>query len=86
MNSLEFPLYFFLFVSKGLEQGRKLNLVGEKVDISHALRLLRITLFGPTRDELEGWQPAKSLPLKTNTVRSFLSKTSLISCHSKTVG
>jgi len=55
-NSLEFPLYFFLFVSKGLEQGRKLNLVGEPADISHALRLLRITFFGPTRDELVGWQ------------------------------
>lgn len=26
-NSLEFPLYFFLFVSKGLQSGRKLNLV-----------------------------------------------------------
>lgn len=60
-NSLEFPLYFFLFVSKGLEQGRKLNLVGEKTDISHALRLLRITLFGPTRDELDGWQTDKAL-------------------------
>lgn len=54
-NSLEFPLYFFLFVSKGLEQGRKLNLVGEATDISHALRLLRITLFGPTRTELDTW-------------------------------
>jgi CRP-like cAMP-binding protein len=54
-NSLEFPLYFFLFVAKGLEQGRKLNIVGESADISHALRLLRITLFGPTRRELEIW-------------------------------
>lgn len=54
-NSLEFPLYFFLFVSKGLAQGRKLNLVGESADISHALRLLRITLFGPTRKELDTW-------------------------------
>lgn len=54
-NSLEFPLYFFLFVAKGLEQGRKLNIVGEPADISHALRLLRITLFGPTRQELESW-------------------------------
>ncbi len=54
-NSLEFPLYFFLFVSKGLEEGRRLNLVGEATDISHALRLLRITLLGPTRPELEGW-------------------------------
>ena len=52
-NSLEFSLYFFLFVSKGLAQGRRLNLVGERTDISHALRLLRITLFGPTREELE---------------------------------
>lgn len=60
-NSLEFPLYFFLFVSKGLEQGRKLNLVGEAADISHALRLLRITLFGPTRDELDGWQTDRAL-------------------------
>lgn len=55
-NSLEFPLYFFLFVSKGLSQGRKLNLVGERTDISHALRLLRITLLGPTRQELENWR------------------------------
>ncbi|MFT6400978.1 MAG: hypothetical protein ACJA2D_000284, partial [Pseudohongiellaceae bacterium] len=54
-NSLEFPLYFFLFVAKGLENGRKLNIVGEPADISHALRLLRITLFGPTRLELETW-------------------------------
>lgn len=55
INSLEFPLYFFLFVAKGLEQGRKLNIVGEPADISHVLRLLRITLFGPTRLELETW-------------------------------
>lgn len=54
-NSLEFPLYFFLFVSKGLEEGRKLNLVGERTDLSHALRLLRITLLGPTREELDNW-------------------------------
>ncbi len=55
LNSLEFPLYFFLFVSRGLEQGRRLNLVGEAVDISQVLRLLRITLFGPTRKELRDW-------------------------------
>ncbi|NKB35497.1 MAG: cyclic nucleotide-binding domain-containing protein [Pseudomonadales bacterium] len=54
-NSLEFPLYFFLFVSNGLSEGRRLNLVGEEEDLSHALRLLRITLFGPTRAELESW-------------------------------
>ena len=56
INSLEFPLYFFLFVSNGLKDGRKLNLVGESADISHALRLLRITLFGPTKAELDSWR------------------------------
>lgn len=60
-NSLEFPLYFFLFVAKGLEQSRKLNIVGEKSDISHALRLLRITLFGPTRSELDQWTTESAL-------------------------
>ena len=60
-NSLEFPLYFFLFVSNGAAEGRKLNLVGENVDISHALRLLRITLFGPTRQELDGWNTQTEL-------------------------
>lgn len=60
-NSLEFPLYFFLFVSKGLESGRKLNLVGNADDISHALRLLRITLLGPTREELERWNTEAEL-------------------------
>ncbi len=55
-NSLEFPLYFFLFVSKGLAEGRKLNLVGERTAISHTLRLLRITLLGPTRAELDNWR------------------------------
>lgn len=55
-NNLEFPIYFFLFVMNGLNEGRKLNLVGEAADISHALRLLRITLMGPTREELESLQ------------------------------
>jgi len=29
-------------------------LVGHQTDITHALRLLRITLFGPTKQELGG--------------------------------
>ena len=60
-NSMEFPLYFFLFVSNGLADSRRLNLVGEEDDISHALRLLRITLFGPTRHELENWKTEPEL-------------------------
>lgn len=60
-NSLEFPLYFFLFVSKGLAQGRRLNLVGDHDAISQTLRLLRITLLGPTREELMDWRTETGL-------------------------
>ena len=54
-NNLEFPIYFFLFVAKGLQEGRKLNMIGTKNDISQALRLMRYTLMGPTRAELDEW-------------------------------
>lgn len=55
LNNLEFPFYFFLFVAKGLAEKRKINLVGDSESISQALRLLRFTLFGPTKSELEQW-------------------------------
>jgi len=60
LNNLEFPLYFFLFMSNGLAQGRKLNLVGYKEDISQVFRLLRLTLLGPTEAELEMGYPGQA--------------------------
>lgn len=56
LNNLEFPFYFFLFYANGFKENRRINLVGDSDTISHALRLLRFTLFGPTRKELESWQ------------------------------
>jgi|TARA_Y100000310_G_scaffold332176_1_gene407255 hypothetical protein len=56
LNNLEFPLYFFLFVANGLSKGEKITLVGEEMDICHALRLLRFTLLGPTKAELDNWE------------------------------
>ena len=61
LNNLEFPFYFFLFVANGLAEGRKLSLVGSERDISHALRLLRMTLNGPNRAELDKWQTDNTL-------------------------
>ena len=55
LNHLEFPLYSFLFVSKGFANKLKLNLVGDPDALTQALRLLRISLTGPTRSELENW-------------------------------
>ncbi|MEQ9209441.1 MAG: MBL fold metallo-hydrolase, partial [Pseudomonadales bacterium] len=56
LNNLEFLLYYFLFYSQGLADGRKIKLVGSEADISQALRLLRLTLLGPTENELKRWK------------------------------
>lgn len=61
LNNLEFPLYYFLFMGPGLRDGKKLNLVGEAGDIARVLRLLRLTLLGPTSQELESWGTAEAL-------------------------
>ena len=61
LNNLEFPIYFFLFYSKGLAEKRKVNLVGDARSISQALRLLRFTLSGPTRTELDNWHTKEAL-------------------------
>jgi CRP-like cAMP-binding protein len=61
LNNLEFPIYFFLFYAKGLAEKRKINLVGDARSTSHALRLLRFTLLGPTREELDNWQTKEAL-------------------------
>lgn len=61
LNNLEFPFYFFAFVAQGLAQSRKIKLVGEETDLSHALRLLRLTLMGPTRAELDQWATSDEL-------------------------
>ncbi len=72
LNNLEFPFYFFLFFARGLDEHRKINLVGDKESISQALRLLRFTLFGPTSDELERWQTPKELKDEWLAVSDYL--------------
>ena len=61
LNNLEFPLYFFLFFSGGLAEKRRINLVGDSDAISHVLRLLRFTLIGPSREELDRWHTEEGL-------------------------
>jgi len=61
LNNLEFPLYFFLFFSRGLAEKRKINLIGDRESISHAMRLLRFTLIGPSREELDRWHTEEGL-------------------------
>ncbi|MEM7562140.1 MAG: cyclic nucleotide-binding domain-containing protein [Pseudomonadota bacterium] len=61
INNLEFPLYFFLFFSKGLAEKRKINLVGDEDAIAQAMRLLRYTLLGPSSEELDRWKTDDAL-------------------------
>ena len=61
LHNIEFPLYFFLFMSNGLAEGKKLNLIGDSDDISRVFRLLRLTLLGPTSKELDQWGTASGL-------------------------
>ncbi len=55
LNNLEFPLYYFLFMTDGLKHGRRLKLIGEPEHLAHAMEQLRLTLLGPHREELEAW-------------------------------
>jgi CRP-like cAMP-binding protein len=61
LNHLEFPVYFFLFFAAGLAEGKKIKLLGSRLHISHALRLIRMTLTGPTATEFEQWHTTAGL-------------------------
>ena len=72
LNHLEFPFYFFLFHSSGTHERRKINLVGDPEAISQALRVLRLTLTGPTRKEFDQWQTTEALKNEWLTVSNYL--------------
>ncbi len=72
LNNLEFPLYYFLFVGKGSQPGAKLNLVGDAGEISRILRLLQLTLLGPSQAELQRWQTPQWLQREWLQAAQFL--------------
>lgn len=52
-NCTEFPLYHFLFVSGGLAKNKKLKIIGHHQYLKNNEELLRLTLLGPTKPELD---------------------------------
>lgn len=50
--SLEFPLYHFLFVQRGLERGRKYQVVARPEQCEGLMDLLRVTVIGPEEKEM----------------------------------
>jgi hypothetical protein len=50
--SLEFPLYHFLFVQRGLERKRKFQVLAYPRQCDGLAEMLRVTVFGPTEAEM----------------------------------
>jgi hypothetical protein len=50
--SLEFPLYHFLFVQRGLERERRFQVVANPSQCDNLADLLRVTVVGPTDREM----------------------------------
>ena len=51
--SLEFPLYHFLFVQRGLEQRRQFQVISTHRERSLLMEMLRITVLGPDAKEMK---------------------------------
>jgi len=49
---LEFPLYHFLFVQRGLERKRMFQVLAYARQCDALAEMLRVTVFGPTADEM----------------------------------
>ncbi|HUJ73377.1 MAG TPA: MBL fold metallo-hydrolase [bacterium] len=73
--SLEFPLYHFLFVQRGLERRRLFQVVAYPQQCDALAEMLRVTVFGPSEKEMvqcgtepslarELWQEADAMALK----------------------
>src|SRR5574341_73043 len=50
--SLEFPLYHFLFVQRGLERRRRFQVVANRRQCDGLAEMLRVTVVGPTAEEM----------------------------------
>ncbi|MBN2495492.1 MAG: cyclic nucleotide-binding domain-containing protein [Deltaproteobacteria bacterium] len=72
--SLEFPLYFFLFVQGGFGDGRKIRVVVAEQDWPDVVESLRLTLLGLIREEMEraGVAPDRAAALEAESAHMAL--------------
>lgn len=54
--SIEFPLYYFLFVQQALVNNQKFTIVGTPSQIKRVKQILYLTLLGPTDKQLKQWK------------------------------
>jgi len=53
--ALEFLGYWFLFVEQGYQKGKKFRVLGTEAMCERLKDLLRLTLLGPSQEELKAW-------------------------------
>ena len=53
--SIEFPLYYFLFVNRGFAENKKFILAGTDDQIDRVKEILNLTLLGPTMEQMKEW-------------------------------
>jgi CRP-like cAMP-binding protein len=58
--AFEFLGYWFLFVEQGYQKGEKFRVLGKKRMCERLYEILRITLLGPSREEMKKWGLSKS--------------------------
>jgi len=58
--ALEFLGYWFLFVEQGYQRNLKFRILGTQAMCERLYSILRITLLGPSREELKTWGLSKS--------------------------
>ncbi len=68
-NATEFPLYHFLFFSNSFKENNRLKVLGTKQQVDNNEELLRLTLLGPTYEEMvsAGANPEKAKQIARET-------------------
>jgi CRP-like cAMP-binding protein len=66
LASVEFPLYYHLFVQKKLGK-EKFTIIGDRHAVQRQHAILQQTLMGPTETQMESWGIEK--PLRERTIR-----------------
>jgi CRP-like cAMP-binding protein len=54
--SIEFPLYYFLFVKKGFFEEKKFEVIGTPDQLKRTADILNLTLLGPTLKQMKSWK------------------------------
>jgi hypothetical protein len=62
--SVEFPLYYFLFLKQGFFKNEKFVLVGTPRQIQRVKTILQLTLLGPTDRQMRSWGVANIAELR----------------------